>query len=48
MSYDSKETLVAMLESAIIKPAIKKHNELVHVKAKDLEVEDIRNFSSEE
>lgn len=48
MSYDSKETLVAMLESTIIKPAIKKHNELVHVKAKDLEVEDIRNFSSEE
>jgi uncharacterized protein YjbI with pentapeptide repeats len=45
MSYDSKETLVAMLEKAVIKPAIKKHNELVHVKAKDLEIEDISDFS---
>ena len=48
MSYDSKETLVAMLEKAVIKPAIKMHNELVHVKAKDLEIEDIRDSSSEE
>jgi hypothetical protein len=46
-SYDSPETLVEMLEDAIIKPAIEKHNELVHMKAKDLEIEDIRKVSSE-
>ena len=46
-SYDSQETLVEMLEDAIIKPAIEKHNELVQIKAKDLEIEDIRKVSSE-
>jgi hypothetical protein len=35
-----------MLDDAIIKPAIEKHNELVYVRAKDLEIEDIRNVSS--
>lgn len=48
MSYDSIESLISMLESAIITPAVKKHNELVHVKAQDLEIADIRQFSSKE
>ncbi|MDA2919837.1 pentapeptide repeat-containing protein [Desulfobacterota bacterium AH_259_B03_O07] len=46
--YDTKETLLVMLEKAIIKPAIEKHKELVRLKAKELEVKDILGLSSEE
>jgi len=47
ISYDSPEILMQMLEAVIIKPAIKKHNELVQIKAKEWEIEDIRQVSSE-
>ncbi len=47
-AYDTKENLIEMLEEAIIKPAIQKHNELIRKKAEELEVKDIRDFLSKE
>ena len=47
-AYDTKEALIDMLETAIIKPAIQKHKELIRKKAEELEVKDVREFLSEE
>jgi uncharacterized protein YjbI with pentapeptide repeats len=44
--YDSRDHLIANFENAIIKPAIKKHNELIGLKTQDLKIKNIEEFRS--
>jgi hypothetical protein len=46
-AYDSKQTLLDGLEEAVIKPALRKHAELVSQKAESLKVRSIEDFMND-
>ncbi len=48
LSYDSIEALIKALKSAIIDPAIEKHNELRLIKAKELKIRSAKDFLDKE
>jgi hypothetical protein len=47
ITYDTKQGLLAGLEQAVIKPALKKHAELTYRKAEELKTRSIEDFMNE-
>jgi len=48
LTYDSEETLIKVLKSAIIDPAIEKHNELKLIKAQNPKIRSAKDFLEKE
>jgi hypothetical protein len=48
LKYDSTSSLVRKLGNAVIKPALKKHNELLMKKAEELRIRHVNDYADDE
>jgi hypothetical protein len=48
LAYDSASTLVRKLGNAVIRPALKKHDELLMKKAEELRIRHVQDYPDDE